>query len=112
LQTTVLDGEQMPEIEDGLFIEDFVDPDTLGFAPPVATVPAKIGITGLIEGKPYSAPMPEIEAWAQSSDAEIAQRFYDEVCALAEKNMLKTGVLAGAHYAAMQSVLKQWKSKP
>lgn len=43
--------------------------------------------------------------------AKVAQQFYDEVCRRAEQNMQKTGRLEGAHYAAMQSVLKEWKER-
>lgn len=41
---------------------------------------------------------------------KVARKFYDEVCAEAESNMLKTGQLAGAHYAAMQTVSKRWEN--
>lgn len=39
----------------------------------------------------------------------IAEKFYDEVCKLAEENMMKTGKLEGSHFAAMQQVIKAWK---
>jgi len=34
--------------------------------------------------------------------------FYKDVCGTAELNMLKTGKLEGAHYAAMQLLLKDY----
>ncbi|MDE2020707.1 MAG: hypothetical protein KGJ13_10260 [Patescibacteria group bacterium] len=38
----------------------------------------------------------------------VIQSFISELCRRAEANMLKTGKLEGAHYAAMQSILKEY----
>ena len=42
---------------------------------------------------------------------DIVQDYYNEVCRRAESNMLKTGRLEGAHYAAMQQVLEERRAK-
>jgi hypothetical protein len=34
--------------------------------------------------------------------------FFNEVCKRAEANMLKTGKLEGAHYAAMVAIKREW----
>ena len=49
----------------------------------------------------------EAEAAAADAAAETAvlKHFYDEVCREAELRMEKTGILEGAHYAALKSVL-------
>jgi hypothetical protein len=40
------------------------------------------------------------------TDLQIIEAFYKRVCDRAEANMLKTGKLEGAHFAAMQSEIK------
>ena len=39
----------------------------------------------------------------------IVKRFYDRVCEVAEKTIAETGRVEGAHYNAMQKVLREWK---
>lgn len=46
------------------------------------------------------------QRWA--AERAIAE-FVRRVNAQAEKNMLKTGKLEGAHHAAMKQVLKEWE---
>ena len=45
------------------------------------------------------------------AELAIVQKFYDEVCALAEENMLKTLKLEGMHYAAMKTVLEKMRKE-
>jgi len=40
-------------------------------------------------------------------EKKILEEFYKEVCKQAEDNMLKTGKLEGAHYAAMKKILRE-----
>lgn len=40
----------------------------------------------------------------------IAHEFYHAICQRAETKMEMTGHLEGAHYAAMQEILKEWES--
>ena len=42
-----------------------------------------------------------------NKEKETLEVFYKEVCRRAEENMLKTGKLEGAHYAAMKQVLTE-----
>lgn len=55
----------------------------------------------------------EMEEWDKEMKARfvIVQEFYDKVCKLAESNIEHTGKLEGAHYAAMQTILKEYESK-
>lgn len=48
------------------------------------------------------------EADMNELKAQIAHEFYSEVCARAERKMEQTHVLEGAHYAAMQEVIREW----
>ena len=45
------------------------------------------------------------------SELAIVEKFYVEVCALAEENMLKTLKLEGMHYAAMKTVLEKMRKE-
>ena len=43
------------------------------------------------------------------SRAEVAREFYEAANKLAGEKMQHTGVMTGAHFAAMQQVLKEWE---
>ncbi|MEI7851885.1 MAG: hypothetical protein WCH86_08635 [Kiritimatiellales bacterium] len=45
------------------------------------------------------------------TELEIIEAFYQRVCERAEANMLKTGKLEGAHFAAMQTEIAALKQK-
>jgi len=44
-----------------------------------------------------------------NEELKIIERFYQEVCDMAEQKMLMTGKLEGAHFASMQQVIKEQK---
>ena len=74
-------------------------------------VAVRIYKDGCFYGK--SAEVPKWAEWireqARSSVRDAVREFYNEVCQLAEENMLKTGKLEGAHFAAMQTVRKKFE---
>jgi hypothetical protein len=45
------------------------------------------------------------------TELEIIEAFYQRVCDRAEANMLKTGKLEGAHFAAMKAEIAALKQK-
>lgn len=45
---------------------------------------------------------------SSQSESRDWKEFYEEVCRRAESNMLKTGKLEGAHFAAMKQVKEEW----
>lgn len=53
----------------------------------------------------------ELSLLLGKTPSAIARRFYQEADERAAANMLKTGVMTGAHYAAMQSIIKEWEAK-
>ena len=52
---------------------------------------------------------PDIDGDVDISRASIAREFFEECDRRAGEKMLKTGVMTGAHYAAMQQVLGEWE---
>lgn len=49
------------------------------------------------------------QVFAIPSKAEVAREFFETADKLAGQKMQRTGVIAGAHYAAMKQLLKEWE---
>lgn len=58
-----------------------------------------------IERLPHAVDL--VMNYSESAVQDAVSAFYDEVCRLAEDNMLKTGKLEGAHFAAMKKLLRE-----